>query len=91
MRSFWLTAFAIGFAASAQSADKLERRVEAATEVLQQFTRIPEQGVPPSLLRNAHGVAVIPNTIKAGFMFGGSFGQGVLVVRQPDGSWKTVT
>ena len=45
----------IAFTASANAADKLERRIAAATEVLEQFTRIPEQGIPPNLLRNAHG------------------------------------
>jgi lipid-binding SYLF domain-containing protein len=72
----------------AQAGSALDRRIEAATEVLQQFTQIPEQGIPPSLLRNAHAVAVIPNQIKAGFLIGGSFGKGILVVRQADGRWS---
>jgi lipid-binding SYLF domain-containing protein len=70
------------------TANPLEQRVDTATDVLQRFTRIPEQGIPPSLLRNAHGIAVIPNTIKAGFMLGGSFGKGILVVRKDDGRWS---
>ncbi len=72
----------------AQAESALDRRVDAATEVLQQLTRIPEQGIPPSLLKNAHGIAVIPNLVKAGFLIGGSFGKGVLVVRHPDGRWS---
>ena len=75
-------------AAPASATPKLEKRLDAATEVLDQFTRIPEQGIPPQLLTNAYGVAVIPNTIKAGFLLAGRFGQGVLVVRRPDGSWS---
>jgi lipid-binding SYLF domain-containing protein len=76
------------FMSQATAANKLERRVDSATEVLQQLTRIPERGIPPSLLKNAYGIAVIPNTIKAGFMFGGSFGRGLLSVRKPDGHWS---
>lgn len=72
----------------AQAESALDRRVDAATEVLQQLTRIPEQGIPPSLLKNAYGIAVIPNLVKAGFLIGGSFGKGVLVVRHPDGRWS---
>ncbi len=72
----------------AQAESSLDRRVDAATEVLQQLTRIPEQSIPPSLLKNAHGIAVIPNLVKAGFLLGGSFGKGVLVVRHPDGRWS---
>lgn len=67
---------------------KLDRRVDAATEVLQQLTRIPEKGIPPSLLKNAYAVAVIPNQIKAGFLISGSFGKGVLSVRHDDGHWS---
>ena len=44
----------------------LDQRVDAATEVLQLLSRIPEQGIPPTLLQNAYAVAVIPNQIKAG-------------------------
>lgn len=72
----------------AQAESALDRRVDASTEVLQRFTRIPEQSIPQSLLRNAYAVAVIPNQIKAGFMIGGSFGKGILVVRHPDGRWS---
>jgi len=73
---------------TATAATKLDRRVDAATEVLEQITRIPEQGIPPNLLRNAHAIAVIPGTIKAGFIIGGTYGKGILVVRQPSGRWS---
>jgi lipid-binding SYLF domain-containing protein len=72
----------------AQATPALDKRVDAATEVLQQLTNIPEKSIPPTLLRNAYAVAVIPNRIKAGFMIAGSYGKGVLVVRQDDGGWS---
>lgn len=73
---------------SAMAASSLDRRVDAATEVLEQISRIPEQGIPSTLLNNAYAVAVIPNVIKAGFVVGGSYGKGILVVRRPDGQWS---
>ena len=73
---------------TASAAAKLDKRVDSATDVLDRFTRIPEQGIPPKLLQNAYGIAVIPNLIKAGFGFGGSYGSGILVVRQPNGRWS---
>ena len=66
----------------------LDKRVNAATEVIEQMTKMPEKGIPPNLLSSAYAMAVIPNSIKAGFLLGGSFGKGVLVVRQADGSWS---
>ncbi len=91
-----LTAFAIGLATLgliatpglARSLTDLERRVEAANEVLEDLQRIPEQAIPPNLLNRAYAVAVIPNVVKGGFIVGGSYGRGVLLVRQDDGSWS---
>jgi len=68
--------------------NSLDRRIDAATEVLEQMSAMPEKSIPPSLLSNAYAVAVIPNVIKAGFVLGGSYGKGILVVRQPGGRWS---
>lgn len=78
--------------AQAESTDpgisKLDARVNTANEVLQEFNRIPEQAIPTELLNKAYAVAVVPNVIRAGFIFGGSYGKGVLVVREADGGWS---
>jgi lipid-binding SYLF domain-containing protein len=76
------------YSATASAASALDRRVDAATEVIEQLGHMPEQGIPPTLLKNAYGVAVIPSLIKAGFVIGGSYGKGLLVVRRPDGRWS---
>jgi len=78
----------LSLSASAFAQTKVERRVLNSTEVLQQFTQIPEKGIPPSMLKDAYGIAVLPSTMKIGFMLGGRHGKGVLMVRRPDGSWS---
>lgn len=78
----------VGMMAPVHAADTLDERVAAATEVLQDLQRIPEQAIPPNLLNSAYAVAVLPNVVKGGFIVGGSYGKGVLMVRQPDGSWS---
>lgn len=70
------------------AATKEERRVADAADVLDQFLRIPEQSIPPSLLARAYAVAVIPNVVKIGFGIGARRGQGIVVVRQDDQSWS---
>lgn len=72
----------------AQAADDLNRRVQQATWVLQDLQKIPEQAIPPNLLNSAYAVAVLPNVLKGGFIVGGSYGKGVLLVRQADGAWS---
>lgn len=69
------------------AADDPIDRVEAATEIIEKTIGLPEQEIPPALLRNAQGIAVIPGVIKAGFMIGGSYGRGLLTVRDSNGRW----
>jgi lipid-binding SYLF domain-containing protein len=76
------------FSMSATAATKEEQRVSDATDVLDALLRIPEKSIPPSLLARAYAVAVIPNVIKAGFIFGARRGKGIIVVRQDDDSWS---
>jgi lipid-binding SYLF domain-containing protein len=59
-------------------------RIEAATRV---FEAMPGR-VPDYVLKNAKGIAVIPGAVKAGFIFGGELGGGVIVSRLPNGSWS---
>ena len=59
-------------------------RIEAATHVFNDFVG----RISPAVLANAQGIAIIPGAVKAGFIFGGELGQGILVRRTPNGSWS---
>jgi len=76
--------------ASAQpaAARSEEETVRLANDVLKEFLDLRVKQIPASLLAEAHGVAIIPNVIKVGFVVGGQHGKGVIVVREPDGSWR---
>ncbi len=63
-------------------------KIEVAGDVLKEIVLIPEKGIPPALLRNASGIAIIPDVIKAGFILGGRYGTGVLLVRDKEGHWS---
>jgi lipid-binding SYLF domain-containing protein len=71
----------------ALAATKTEKRVDSAIDVFKTFTEIPEQGIPPRILRDAYGIAILPGVVKVGFTVGGRFGRGVLMTRREDGSW----
>jgi lipid-binding SYLF domain-containing protein len=62
--------------------------VRLAATLVREISAIPEKAMPPALLRNVHAIAIIPNVIKAGFVVGGRYGKGVLLVREPSGAWK---
>jgi lipid-binding SYLF domain-containing protein len=63
-------------------------KVRDAIEVMNDIMAILEKSIPPSLLNNAYAVAVIPNVIKGGFVFGGRYGWGVLVVKTKQRKWS---
>jgi lipid-binding SYLF domain-containing protein len=63
-------------------------RVRESAAVIKEITTIPEATIPPVLFKDAAGIAIIPGVIKAGVVFAGRFGTGVLMVREDNGSWS---
>lgn len=83
-----LLVLALAFTSTSEAATREEKRVADASDVLDQFLRIPESSIPPSLLSRAYAVAVVPSVVKAAFGLGARRGKGVLVIRQDDNSWS---
>ncbi|MCL5965655.1 MAG: lipid-binding SYLF domain-containing protein [Deltaproteobacteria bacterium] len=75
-------------AAPAGAAGKETARVESAADVMRKIMEIPEKQIPPSLLADAQGIAIVPGVIKIGFVVGGQYGHGVLLVRGKGGEWS---
>jgi len=73
--------------APAEAQRDAERFVDAA-KVLELFTTDEAYGIPTDILQRARGIAVIPNLIRGGFVFGGRRGRGVLAIRSPNGEWS---
>jgi lipid-binding SYLF domain-containing protein len=71
---------------AAVAQNDLDRKLEDAATTVSQFTG--EFGIPQDLIDRAYGIAVIPNVIRGGFIFGGRRGKGALVVRTADSAWS---
>jgi lipid-binding SYLF domain-containing protein len=67
--------------------DELER-LKTATRVLEEITSAPDGAIPQGILKNAEAIAIIPNTIKAGFIFGGHRGRGIISSRDELDEWS---
>jgi lipid-binding SYLF domain-containing protein len=63
-------------------------RATNAVRVLKEIMQAPDKAIPQDLLRDAKAIAVIPDRIKAGFIFGGSRGEGLISVKSADGTWS---
>ncbi len=77
----------VGFP-TVSEANREIRRVELAIDVLNEIEGIPEESIPPSLLADARGIAILPDLLKAGFIVGGRFGAGMMSVHFDDKSWS---
>ncbi len=66
------------------------RRVRDAIVILDEVMGAADRSIPQSILEKAEGIAVFPSTVKAGFIFGGMRGRGVLSARR-DGTWTAPT
>ena len=69
-----------------EEADRLREAVTIVNEVM----KGADTAIPDSILRRAEGIAVFPSTVKAGFIFGGQRGRGVLSGRTDKG-WSPPT
>jgi SH3 domain-containing YSC84-like protein 1 len=65
-------------------ADGMQGDVDRAVTIIQDFRQIPEKTIPPEVLRDAKGLAIM-TVIKGGFIFSGRAGSGVVVARTGKG------
>jgi lipid-binding SYLF domain-containing protein len=75
------------------AASEVNDRVVHAAIVLKEVTQISEKSIPQDLLDKSACVAVIPSLKRGGFIFGGSYGKGVISCRTKngDGPWSAPT
>ena len=72
--------------AARQESDETRRLREAAA-VFGDIMAAEDNAIPRALLGKADGIAIFPSTVRAGFIFGGMRGRGVLSART-DSGWS---
>lgn len=83
-------AFAVALLAGYPSAQGIPdtpeaRRLRDAAAVFGEIMAAQDRAIPEAILANAEGIAIFPSTVKAGFVFGGMRGRGVLSARTANG------
>ncbi|MDP4283871.1 MAG: lipid-binding SYLF domain-containing protein [Bacteroidota bacterium] len=79
--------FLCAIANPVKSQNKQEDKIVAATQVLQDFSKMKES-IPEDLLKITQGIIVVPKLINAGFVLAGKRGKGIAMVKLADGSWS---
>jgi lipid-binding SYLF domain-containing protein len=71
---------ALTLSVSSAAAEGFQDDVDQAVAILQRFREIPERSIPDAVLSNAKGLAIL-TVVKAGFIFSGRGGKGLVVAR----------
>lgn len=90
LRSLFFALLLLPATAVAQSPSTPEQRlVERARLVVEEFLDDPKFEALRVYVRNAYGVVVAPDLLEGGFIVGGSYGRGVMLVRDvQSGEWS---
>ena len=73
--------------ARAQQPSDEAKRVQEAATVFGEIMEAEDQAIPRAIMGKAAGIAIFPNTIKAGFIVGGMRGRGIISARN-NGVWS---
>ena len=81
----------VSVTAYAETKPELDARVAEAKKVLSEIMATPDRSIPEELLAKCKAIAVYPTVLKAGFIFGGRFGKGVVLRHnEATGQWGPV-
>ena len=84
MKTLAFAVLACAFTIAQAKAATEQEIVQQTTEILRDFGQIPERGIPPRIMEDARGLAII-RVLKIGFGVSGKGGQGVVVARTAHG------
>ena len=87
---FFAAVLALALSTPAFALDKFEAevKVDEANTMIKTFMTAKDKGAPHWLLKKAKAVIIAPNMLKAGFVVGGNYGHGLILVKKDDGSWS---
>jgi len=60
-------------------------RMQKSVDVIHAIMSTPDKGIPEEVLNSAKCILVVPDLLKAGFVFGGKHGRGVATCRTAEG------
>ncbi len=86
-----LVSIFLGAGLSYAGSPELDGRIHEAKQVLSEIMASPDESIPEELLAKCQAIAIYPNVIKGGFIFGARFGKGVVLKKdERTGQWGPV-
>ena len=69
------------YSINAQAQDDNEQTLKDALAVIDEIMKSPDQEIPSGLIAQAKAILIFPTLVKAGFLVGGRYGEGVASMR----------
>jgi lipid-binding SYLF domain-containing protein len=85
MRVSFALVVTLSFFAPLMTARDVDRRLDAATDVLADMMQASDKGVPQDLMNKAQCVVVVPGMKKGAFILGAKYGKGFVACRRESG------
>ncbi|MCE5183566.1 MAG: hypothetical protein AGIKBDMD_00077 [Synergistaceae bacterium] len=79
--------FSTGFTAFAEEKAH-ERRIRLSAELVRDMAAQDDAASMADVIKSGKGVAIFPAVTKAGLMIGGQVGEGLVLLRNPNGTWN---
>jgi SH3 domain-containing YSC84-like protein 1 len=81
---FLVSILTVSLLSASNCAAAMQDDVDQAVTIIQRFQDIPEKSIPPAVLKDAKGLAIL-TMLKAGFVVSGRGGTGVVIARTSKG------
>jgi len=87
--AYFFVVFSLVATSAYAGSAKLNMRIDDCADLLDEVMQMPEQSIPEDLLAKAKAIAIFPSVLKGGFIFGGRYGNGVVLKRDKrSGKWS---
>jgi SH3 domain-containing YSC84-like protein 1 len=73
------------YAFAGSTGEDTVERMQKSVDVIHAIMSTPDKGIPEEVLNSAKCILVVPDLLKAGFVFGGKHGRGVATCRTAEG------
>ncbi|MGM0471669.1 MAG: lipid-binding SYLF domain-containing protein [Bacillota bacterium] len=77
----------LGVNSAAAEESSPQQRIEESRQILDEISQQKDAESMAYLLAQARGVVLFPQVVKGGFMFGGRYGEGLVLKRGSNGEW----
>ncbi|MEA3560502.1 MAG: lipid-binding SYLF domain-containing protein [Candidatus Omnitrophota bacterium] len=69
--------------------EKLEAKINSSINIIEEMMQMPEGCIPTRMFSECTGIAIFPTVLKGGFIWGGRYGQGVILHHDREtGRWS---